>query len=358
VVLLKKTTSMKKIYLQGSVTKGADGYYEIIASTASVDRQGDSIDQSGWDLTNFNQNPVLLWAHDYSELPIGRVTEIGVVDGALKAKFEFAPAEGNPKAAQIQKLYEGGFVNASSVGLIPKERNGHIITRAELLELSLVPVPANQEALRMAVSNKSIDVSLVEKDFEKGAVSTEVSMRETYEEKWENCDKVMDIVSSLYSVYFDEATPVEDFNKLVLETAGLLTALANDTTSDNEEEKGAVAKSISPENLVKFIEATVAKSGKKLSKKTVQTIDASISAMQDGIKHLENLKSENDQVDSTSEVAEEGEEKSIKAEDDTKVVLTLTEFLKTVQSHVRTSDKANEQTNSLINNFLATRKAK
>lgn len=346
----------KKIFLQGSVTKSENGRYKIIASTASIDRQGDSIDQAGWDLTNFKSNPVLLWAHDYSSLPIGKIWEIGVNGNQLEAEFEFAPEEANPKAAQIQKLYDGGFVNASSVGLIPKERNGHVITKAELLELSLVPVPANQEALRLAISSKSVDVSLIEKDLEKGEIADQVNVQDTWEKKWENFEKVSDIMSAFWSVYFDEKTGVDEFNKLVSETAKLLSNLSGDTASDDEE-KGMIAKSFDPENLSKMVEALIAKSGKKLSKKTVTQIDNSIASMKESISVLEHLKSENDQTESPEEVADEGEQKAVEASEEV-VVLSLSEFLKTLQSHVRTSDKANEQTNLLINNVLASRKAK
>lgn len=345
---------MNKKYLKGSVKKSADGIYLITASTSAIDRQGDSVDQAGWDLTNFKQNPVLLWAHDYSSLPIGKVVDIGVVNGELQAQFVFASEEANPKAAQVQRLYEEGFVNASSVGFIAKERNGHVITRSELLELSLVPVPANQEALRLMVESKSFDADIVAA-VEKGAVTTEVGLREAYDMKWDNWENLGNIIGAFWSVYFDEATPVDDFSKLLKETITLLDKLANGDTV-NEEDK-SVEKAISPENTAKFIEEYSIKSGKKLSKKTLEKIDASIEAAKEVVQVLENLKIENDQADSTSTVAESGDESNKKVDPGEEVVvLSVQDFVKTVQSHVRTSDKANEQANLLINSFLARKK--
>src|ERR1700685_2057493 len=66
-------------------TKAADttGTFKVIISTADEDRQGDSIDQTKWNLKNFENNPVVLWAHDYYSLPIGVATKIGVGDGKL-----------------------------------------------------------------------------------------------------------------------------------------------------------------------------------------------------------------------------------------------------------------------------------
>src|ERR1017187_2563938 len=57
---------------------GDDRTFEVVMSTSDEDRQGDALDQSGWDFTYFKLNPVVLWAHDYSGFPIGIVTDIRV----------------------------------------------------------------------------------------------------------------------------------------------------------------------------------------------------------------------------------------------------------------------------------------
>ena len=50
-----------------------DRSFRFIASTNSVDRYSDIIEQN-WDLEEFWANPVLLWGHDSSSPPIGTVT--------------------------------------------------------------------------------------------------------------------------------------------------------------------------------------------------------------------------------------------------------------------------------------------
>jgi hypothetical protein len=69
------------------------------------------------------------------------------------ARGIFYPADINPLAQQVRRMYDFGVKNGvgvgctTSVGFIPKEfdeDNQRIITRAELLEFSFVPVPANQ----------------------------------------------------------------------------------------------------------------------------------------------------------------------------------------------------------------------
>lgn len=133
-------------------TKAASdsGNFEVVISTADVDRQGESINQAGWDLSNYLKNPVVLWGHDYYSLPIGICEDIAIQDGKLVARGRFAPEEANPFAQQVRRLYDAGIVRATSVGLIVIEMEGHIVTKAELLEFSFVPVPANPYALSLS----------------------------------------------------------------------------------------------------------------------------------------------------------------------------------------------------------------
>jgi hypothetical protein len=138
------------------------GTFEVIVSTEEVDRQGETIDQAGWDLTFYRMNPVVLWAHDYSSLPIGITDEIEVKDGKLVARGRFAPEEANPFAQQIRKLYDLKIVRATSVGFIPKEAQDNRILKAELLEWSFVPVPANPFALSLnAVQKLGLDLPML-----------------------------------------------------------------------------------------------------------------------------------------------------------------------------------------------------
>ncbi len=133
-----------------AINKAQDsGTFEVVISTNDVDRQGEMVDQRGLDLTFYKQNPIVLWAHDYSSLPIGVADSIEQQDNKTIAKGRFAPTE---FAQQVRKLYDLKMVRATSVGFIPKEMEGNIITKSELLEFSFVPVPANPHALSLAKS--------------------------------------------------------------------------------------------------------------------------------------------------------------------------------------------------------------
>jgi len=278
---------MEKRYIKALIEKATDSGFSFIASTAAVDRQGDSVAQSGWELANYMLNPVMLWAHDYSAMPVARAIDISVdPTKGLVGKAEFAPAEGNPFAAQLKIMVEEGFVSALSVGFIPKERQGNVITRSELLEISFVPVPANQEALMLAakslkthgfaedVVSKFITAMkegeeqtaevvadapveevvpaeevapaevVAETTEEKGAVADEIAADEVIEQKWENMDALWEIMGAFCDVYMDENTPVEAFADLLKEVADLISQLADQGTGMDDDDQAKALRAL------------------------------------------------------------------------------------------------------------------
>lgn len=140
-------------------------------SDGTVDRMGDTIDPNGWDLVSFMRNPVALWAHDSSQPPIGRASNVTVDGGKLMGDIEFAPAQTYAFADTIYRLARDGYISAVSVGFKPIEFKwanederewGIDFQRQELLEISVVPVPANANALIDARA-KGIDLRSLEK---------------------------------------------------------------------------------------------------------------------------------------------------------------------------------------------------
>lgn len=90
-----------------SATDQDSGSFNVVVSTADMDRQGESVNQNGWDLTFFKMNPIVLWAHDYSSLPIGVCTSIEVKDGKLTAVGKFATDRDNQAVSPVvtQTMY-------------------------------------------------------------------------------------------------------------------------------------------------------------------------------------------------------------------------------------------------------------
>jgi HK97 family phage prohead protease len=140
--------------LKGLLEK-SEGEITGIASTDDFDRQGESIKQDGWDLKSFKKNPVILASHNYSEFPIGKATGIAVQDNKLTFKMVFS--EATQTAKEAYQLVKEGILKSFSVGFIPREydsKDANVITKAELLEISLVAVPANPNAIVIAKGMK------------------------------------------------------------------------------------------------------------------------------------------------------------------------------------------------------------
>jgi len=133
----------------------------ITISTKALDRHRDTVDPLGIDTANYEKNPVVLWAHANYIPPIARSVSLKANSKALRSIAEFMPAEMSAFADSIYQMVKGGWINAASIGFLPKqdgyeydaERMGFDFLKSELLEYSIVPVPANPQALVNAKSH-------------------------------------------------------------------------------------------------------------------------------------------------------------------------------------------------------------
>lgn len=135
----------------------------FIITTEAVDRHGDTVSADGWQVDNFMKNPVVLFAHDYDSPPVAKCIAITKMQGGKIAADVEWPEKGlYPFADTIRGMVKTGFLNATSVGFIalayehPSSEDSnrsewdYDFTSQELLEFSVVPVPANPEALVVA----------------------------------------------------------------------------------------------------------------------------------------------------------------------------------------------------------------
>ena len=129
---------------------------DFVFSTDAIDSYGTRIEQD-WEgrLGRYRANPVVLFAHRSDEPAIGWATNTGVLDGRLIGTHNYYSKKANPLAEQLLlSLQESGF-GAGSVGWfahsvrIEREDDKELVVLYdnELFEHSLVPVPANPEAL-------------------------------------------------------------------------------------------------------------------------------------------------------------------------------------------------------------------
>jgi hypothetical protein len=96
-------------------------------------------------------NPILLRNHDYTQTAVGRVIDLRVkdVDGAPALVGIATFPENCPACDQALTEIRSGLVNTVSIGFFiheagppAKGARGKTVTRSELIEISLVQVPA------------------------------------------------------------------------------------------------------------------------------------------------------------------------------------------------------------------------
>lgn len=133
-----------------------------VMSDETVDRMGDVIDAKGWVLTNFVKNPVALFGHKH-DFVIGHWTDVKVVAGKLIGRLNLLPKGISERLDEVIAAVEHGILRAVSVGFNPdpekiqqNKTGGYRFGACELMECSLVSVPANPNALQLA---KSLNLS-------------------------------------------------------------------------------------------------------------------------------------------------------------------------------------------------------
>ena len=148
---------MNNRFITGYIEKSASssGLPTFVLNEESPDRMGDIIEVAGWNLRNFKRNPIALWGHDQEKI-VGRWHNIRVEGKQLLADLQLAGTRLGQMAAQ---LIDEGILKAVSVGFLPIEYDpidkdepygAWRIKAAELLETSLVSVPAHPNALLLS----------------------------------------------------------------------------------------------------------------------------------------------------------------------------------------------------------------
>lgn len=158
-----------KAYLR----KADDGGMWAVVSTKDQDRQGDIIEPTAFsNLQEYlNTNPVILFAHNSWEPPVGKAIDGQITQNGLELKIKFAETE---FGKEIKYLYENGYMNAFSVGVIPLEyepveKGGNRYKKVELLEVSAVPVPANRRAVVIRSLDGKLGIDKVDEKMNDGS---------------------------------------------------------------------------------------------------------------------------------------------------------------------------------------------
>jgi len=157
------------------VSKSSTGrVVRFIGSDESLDRDGDTVSIDGWDVKDYMKNPIVLYGHDYYALPIAKTVSVTVDKRARQLLFDVefptieelstnpkTPSEHALKVDAIYNMAKAGILNTVSVGFKgldyePTSTGRHYIKQS-LMELSIVPIPANPNAVAVMRAAKITD---------------------------------------------------------------------------------------------------------------------------------------------------------------------------------------------------------
>jgi HK97 family phage prohead protease len=255
--------SDKKFYINSdnieikSKTDSANKPFKIAgyANTTSKDRTGDVVLSEAWvkGIENYRKNPVLLYQHDHGK-PIGKSDTVRVDKKGIFVEASVSSAA--EKLHGVQSLIEDGALKSFSVGFRVKDADydrtadTFVIKDLELLEISVVSVPANQESLfsirksfesdesfesfksqfekeeEEVLEEKTTEETAVEESLEIEETVVEASVQEASEDKSiEEKDLIIDEEKEAIEAegsYEDPNTLIPFYNMLSTETSQLV----------------------------------------------------------------------------------------------------------------------------------------
>lgn len=188
VASIATSATTKKVNLSASEPPLEDGEFAMYVTTRALDRDREIVMSEGIDTKEWQLTGVIVQAHNYSELPIGKATWMSVDDVGLKVHIIAAPTERGEELAALAKF----MPLTASIGFVPVElvRQGSpeykkaaeriakrypnmakdvaeatsIILKSRLFEISIAAVPTNPFSATTALA-KSLargDVSIDE----------------------------------------------------------------------------------------------------------------------------------------------------------------------------------------------------
>ena len=154
--------TLRRMFARRDTAPDTKGQTRFILSTPAEARDGHMIDQGSWDTTEYQANPVVLWAHDDRSPPVGRMEGVGLDSGNLMGTAIWDVA--SERGYDVARQYDEGFLNAVSVrwfsntmvqrNSLPKDDPSYSDNPRSLLfrdnvlvEVSAVPVPSDAGAL-------------------------------------------------------------------------------------------------------------------------------------------------------------------------------------------------------------------
>ena len=189
---------------------------EGYANTTSKDRVGDVVLQEAWEkggLANFDANPIILAFHNHSK-PIGKAISHSVTEKGL-----FISAEISKSATDVYFLIKEGILKTFSIGFSVKDADYDsttdifVIKDLELLEVSVVSVPANAD------STFSVRKSIDSDEYADMKAQFEIAEKPSEKDSGtpDNTDAIVSKVSEILASFKEEIS--QDVKALTLDTS-------------------------------------------------------------------------------------------------------------------------------------------
>ncbi|BAS17623.1 conserved hypothetical protein [Arthrobacter sp. Hiyo8] len=176
-------------------------------SDNQLDRQGEIVDQASWDVKNYMNNPLILWGHDPSENEnvLGQGISLDLNNnGKSYITAQFDDAATNPKADTIFRQLVKRTLRCVSAGFINHtwdvQDDVPILKDNELLEVSVVAIPANPRAIALEYKSGEISTKTatwLRDSMRKEADLLDAQLKEQITDEGENMDEVKSQLSAL-----------------------------------------------------------------------------------------------------------------------------------------------------------------
>ena len=148
-----KTNSIDRVAATITPATSVNGQFEAVIAVNDDVGDGFPVPLRSMDFDTYLKNPVVLFAHDrWNNIPIAQTTALNWTDRGLLAKFRFLPRD--KMAQRVKNAWQRGFLRAASIG-VRKTGNSD---NYELIEWSIVPVPADKDAVRSAMTSIMDDI--------------------------------------------------------------------------------------------------------------------------------------------------------------------------------------------------------
>ena len=143
---------------------------EVVINTSAVNSYGSRVITAGLDTTQYEKNPVLLWMHRRygdNSMPIGRIANLRREGDRLIGTPEFDMDDDFAK--KVANKWEKGYLNMCSASVEILEtsvdpadlvagQTRATVTHGKLLEVSIVDIGSNDDALKLTNGSKLLEL--------------------------------------------------------------------------------------------------------------------------------------------------------------------------------------------------------